>query len=36
MVDFLVGEVDPQIDFDVEGDEHHRYVIVIILDKVLH
>ena len=36
MADFLVGDVDPQIDFDVESDEHHRYVIVSILDKVLH
>jgi len=36
MVDVMVGDVDPQIEFDVESDEHHRYVIVNILDKVLH
>lgn len=36
MVDVTVGDVDPQIEFDVESDEHHRYVIVSILDKVLH
>jgi hypothetical protein len=36
MVDVTVGDVDPQIEFDVESDEHHRYVIVNILDKVLH
>ena len=36
MADVMVGDVDPQIEFDVESDEHHRYVIVNILDKVLH
>ena len=36
MADVMVGDVDPQIEFDVESDEQHRYVIVNILDKVLH
>ena len=36
MADVMVGDIDPQIEFDVESDEHHRYVIVNILDKVLH
>jgi len=36
MTDVMVGDIDPQIEFDVESDEHHRYVIVNILDKVLH
>ena len=36
MVDVVEGDIDPQIEFDVESDEHHRYVIVNILDKVLH
>ena len=36
MSDVMVGDIDPQIEFDVESDEQHRYVIVDILDKVLH
>ena len=36
MADVVIGDVDPQIEFDVESDEQHRYVIVNILDKVLH
>ena len=36
MLEFVEGDVDPQIEFDVESDDQHRYVIVNILDKVLH
>ena len=36
MADVVIGDFDPQIEFDVESDDHHRYVIVNILDKVLH
>ena len=36
MADVVEGDIDPQIEFDVESDEHHRYVIVNILDKALH
>ena len=36
MADVMVGDIDPQIEFDVESDDQHRYVIVNILDKVLH
>ena len=36
MLEFVDGDIDPQIEFDVESDDHHRYVIVNILDKVLH
>ena len=36
MLEFVEGDVDPQIEFDVESDDKHRYVIVNILDKVLH
>ena len=36
MVDVVEGDIDPQIEFDVESDDQHRYVIVSILDKVLH
>ena len=36
MVDVMVGDIEPQIEFDVESDENHRYVTVSILDKVLH
>ena len=36
MLEVVEGDIDPQIEFDVESDEQHRYVIVNILDKVLH
>ena len=34
--DVMVGDIDPQIDFDVESDDQHRYVIVNILNQALH
>ena len=36
MLEVVEGDIDPQIDFDVESDDQHRYVIVNILDKVSH
>ena len=36
MVDVVEGDINPQIEFDVESDEQHRYVIVNILDQLLH
>ena len=36
MVDIMVGDLDPKIEFDFESDENHRYVNFKILDKVLH
>ena len=36
MLEVVEGHIDPQIEFDVESDDQHRYVIVNILDKVLH
>ena len=36
MLEIVEGDIDPQIEFDVESDNQHRYVIVNILDKVLH
>ena len=36
MVDVVEGDINPQIEFDVESDDQHRYVIVNILDQVLH
>jgi len=36
MLEIVEGDIDPQIEFDVESDDQHRYVIVNILDKVLH
>ena len=36
MLEVVEGDIDPQIEFDVESDDRHRYVIVSILDKVLH
>ena len=35
MLEVVEGDIDPQIEFDVESDDKHRYVIVNILDKVL-
>ena len=36
MLEVVEGDIDPQIDFDVESDDQHRYVIVNILNQVLH
>ncbi|MDC6483486.1 hypothetical protein PQY77_04725 [Candidatus Pelagibacter sp.] len=36
MADAMIGDINPQVEFDVESDEQHRYVIVNILDEVLH
>ena len=36
MLEVVEGDIDQQIEFDVESDDQHRYVIVNILDKVLH
>ena len=36
MLEVVEGDIDPQIEFDVESDDKHSYVIVNILDKVLH
>ena len=36
MLEVVEGDIDPQIEFDVESDESNRYVIINILDKVLH
>ena len=36
MLEVVEGDIDPQIEFDVESDEQHRYVTFKILDKVLH
>ena len=35
MLEVVEGDIDPQIEFDVESDDQHRYVIVNILDKIL-
>ena len=35
MLEVVEGDINPQIEFDVESDDQHRYVIVNILDKVL-
>ena len=36
MVDVVERDIDSQIEFDVESNEQYRYVIVNILDQVLH
>ena len=35
MLDVVGGDIDPQIEFDVESDEKYRYVIVNISNQVL-
>jgi hypothetical protein len=36
MIDAMVGDIDPKVEFDIESDENHRYVNFKILNKVLH
>ena len=36
MLEIVEGDIDPEIDFDVGSDDQHRYVIVNILNQVLH
>ena len=36
MLEVVEGDINPQIDFDVESDDQHRYVIVNILNQTLH
>ena len=36
MIDVMVGDLDPKIEFDFVSDANHRYVTLNILDKVLH
>ena len=35
MLEVVEGDIDPQIEFDVESDEKYRYVIVNISNQVL-
>jgi hypothetical protein len=36
MLEVVEGDIDPQIEFDVESDEQYRYVTFKILDKTLN
>ena len=36
MTDVMEGDIDPKVEVNVESDSDHRYVIINILDKVLH
>ena len=36
MLEVVEGDINPHIDFDVESDDQHRYVIVNILNQALH
>ena len=36
MVDAVVGDLDPMIEVDFDGDLDHLYVEFKILDKTLH
>ena len=36
MIDVMVGDIDPKVEFDFENDENYRYVNFKILNKILH
>ena len=36
MIDVMVGDIDPKVEFDFESDENHRYVNFKILGTYLH
>tara|TARA_B110000196_G_scaffold309955_1_gene312207 strand:+ start:666 stop:845 length:180 start_codon:yes stop_codon:yes gene_type:complete len=36
MFDAVMGDLDPKIEVEFDGDSDHRYVTLNILDKVLH
>jgi hypothetical protein len=36
MFDAVMGDLDPKIEVEFDGDSDHRYVEFKILDKVLH
>ena len=36
MLEVVEGDINPQIEFDVESDDQYRYVIVNILNQALH
>lgn len=36
MIDVMVGDIDPKVEFDFESDKNYRYVNFKILNKVLH
>jgi len=36
MFDAVVGDLDPRIEVDFDGDSNHRYVEFKIFDKILH
>ena len=36
MFDAVVGDLDPMIEVEFDGDSNHRYVEFKIFDKVLH
>ena len=36
MIDVMVGDIDPKVEFDFESDEKYRYVNFKILNELLH
>ena len=36
MIDVMVGDIDPKVEFDFESDENHRYVNFKILNYELN
>tara|TARA_B100000902_G_scaffold100722_1_gene103080 strand:- start:1035 stop:1214 length:180 start_codon:yes stop_codon:yes gene_type:complete len=36
MIDVMVGDIDPKVEFDFESDGNYRYVNFKILNKILH
>ena len=36
MADVMIGDINPNVEIDVESDSDHRYVTFKIFDKLLH
>ena len=36
IVEALIGDLDDEIEVDITEDDNHRYVILKIIDRVLH
>jgi len=36
MADVMIGDINPNVEIDVESDLDHRYVTFKIFDKLLH
>ena len=36
MADVMTGDINPNVEIDVESDSDHRYITFKIFDKLLH